>query len=896
MNDDGRPRVFVRTPDDKSVLEPRDSSDEKRAARIEVDSTDLVYGSNTSGGRKMQLRAFFLLRHQAGSWNTWVCQDLDAILTAWESRPSTATTTGILHFGFRCPATEDLEAIASRFLGDLLLTDSAKHGLPEGLTSTTGVVGSVQNLSLHRIAGGWHAPSFTPDTDRPSSADVKTRPPVAFDDQWLVDITQTHPTLRQALQNFAIHDDRSYFSREFSLDHNTRKILGLFRAKALGSSVAPDPCKLAKAAPPWLMELPLNDLDLSVRAANVFLHMNLNTVQELAALTKDELMNRRNFGHTTCKVITGALMKAIENGPPQKSREHSRISEHDDRDTGRHTTSFRTSSTLVSEIWQTFQLLPIRDAEILARRVGFMAQVQTLAQIGHAFELSRERVRQICVKAMNEITQQSSWYEQLGTRISKLQDQTIQPLSLDLMESIDPWFEGCAEHSALLSEFLKQAKNISIRIIQINGTTYFAKISQSDWDNVVRNAHKMMHSLVAKKSVTKEDCQSRIAAILPSTGREFTHLLWANISDYCHFSKGSDKHMNHQILHGFGDNVEVYVRKILELSEQPIHVREITNKVTELSGREANLSTVHNIAYQCGLLFGSGTYGTGRHFPFTQEEVGLICELTDNIVTNALPKRRWHTAEILDELLECDDLGDLQLNKYLLNIALNSCSSLAHIKRMFWAVIDSEEKDSEGVSYENRIIAILRESGCPLSTIDIKARLRETAGVNEFFQIVPTRELIRVGYSTWGLNDRDVPVPFSDQQDLMNQLAFALEERQSALHISEVTSVITSRAFPAEGLFSLAALDDRFNTSTGRYVYLKEWGNPRRETVRTAVTAEFRGVDQMTIRELLVAVEKRLGRSIRLESLHSALHALDARYQRSTGTWSFPKDDDDCEF
>ena len=844
----------------------------------------------------MQLRAFFLLRHQAGSWNTWVCQDLDAILTTWESRPSTATTTGILHFGFRCPATEDLEAIASRFLGDLLLTDSAKHGLPEGLASTTGVVGSVENLSLHRIAGGWHAPSLAPSTDRPPSAEVKTSPPVAFDTQWLVDATRTHPNLGQALQDAAIHDDRSYFSREFSLDHDTRKMLGLFRAKALGSSVPPDPCKLAKAAPPWLMDLPLNHLDIPARSANVLLAMNLHTVQGLAARTKEELMNRRIFGHTTCKVITTALMTAIENGPPQKSRNKSSTSDHDGRDIGGHTISSHTSSTLVSEIWRTFQLLPVRDAEILARRVGFMAQAQTFVQIGYAFSLSRERIRRICAKAMNEITQQSNWYEQFGTRISKLQEQTTQPLSLDLTESIDPWFKACGDHSALLNEFLKQAKHVSIRIIKINGTTYFAKISQSDWDKAVSNAHRLMRSLAAKQSITKEECQDRIAAILPINGREFAHLLWANVSDYCHFSKGSSKHLNHHILDGFGETLEVFVRKVLELSEQPIHIREISKRVTELSGLEANVSSVRNIANQCGLLFGIGTYGTKRHFPLTQEEVGLICEITDNVVANSFPKHRWHAAEILAELLERDDLGGLQLNKYILNIALTSCSSLAHIKRMFWAVIDSEEKDFEGVSYENQMITILRESGCPLSTTDVKARLREIAGVNEHFQILPTRKLIRVGNNTWGLNDRDVPVPFSDQQDLMDQLVIALDARQSALHISEVTSVIDSRAFPAEGLFSLAALDDRLTTSRGSYVYLKEWGNSRRETIRAAVTAEFRDVPQMTIRELLVGVEKRLGRSIKLDTLYSTIQSLGAQYQKSTGKWSFPKDDDDCEF
>ncbi len=813
------------------------------------------------------------------------------MLTAWGSRPNTDTTTGILHFGFECPATDDIESTAARFPGDLLLTESAKHGLPESLASTTGVVGKVGNLSLHRIVGGWHAASARPSHDQLPVATAETRPPVAFDRQWLDDAIRAHPTIRQTLVDASIYDDLSYYSRESTLDHNARILLGQFRAEALGSSVVADPCKLAKAAPPWLIEMPLDALSFSVRARNIFSYMNLNTVRDLAGLTRDDLFNQRNFGITTCKVVTQALRIAIKDGPPRNSKAKSRPSIDDVQDDDMHTLPNETRPTLVSEVWSCLQQLPVQEATILARRIGFMAEIQTLAQLGQTFQVTRERIRQICVKAIDKITHESDWYNRLCTKISEMKVDTIRPLDLALTESLDPWFDRCSENSAMISGIINQMKNPSIRLIQIDKMAYFANISQDDWDNAVKKSHRMMHSLATNHNATKEVCQTRISTILPDAGREFNALLWAGISDLCHFTEGPNRDNNDRILHRFGDNAETYVRTVLQSSEQPIHIREIARRVTELSGRKANVATIHNIANQCGLLFERGTYGANHHFPLSNVQVERICELAEDIVADSPSKTRWHTIEILEELLEIDGFESFNINKYLLNIALRSCSSLKHVKRMYWRLSDSERIDSKSVSDENRIIAILRESGCPLATIDIKAKLRETSGVNEYFQILPTHNLIQVGRSMWGLNDRDVPVPLSEQRDLLNQLAQALEKKQSGLHISEVTAAVDSRGFPAEGLFSLAMLDDRFNTAIGRYVYLVSWGEPRRQSLQEAVESVLKSKQPMAIREFLSAVEERLDRSIMIESLRSTLRALDARYDKSTGTWSYPEFD-----
>ena len=823
-----------------------------------------------------------MFRHRAGSWNTWLCQDLDAVQGAWESRPNAETTTGILHLGFECPDTSDLEAIASRFPGDLLLTDSAKHGLPEELASSSCAIGMAANRSIHRIVGGWYSLASSPGQQR-SRPPADLMPPFAFDRQWLADAIQSHPSHARVLRNAGIYDDASYYLRESHLNRDTRRTLGVFRANALGTSTVIDPCKLARAAPPWLMERDLNSLDMSVRATNIFSAMHLDTVRSLAEIKREDLFNQRNFGDTTCKVVADAILTAIKGGPLEDSETNSDNSNYRDPNQGSQSAQSTLSSTLVSALWTSFQSLPLKEAEILSRRVGFMAQIQTLAEIGSNYQLSRERVRQISAKAMKNIIQQSKWPEQIDTRVSQLQEQLTRPVDLETAESLDPWFERCTEYSNIINEFLKHAKGVSIRIIQIKDTAYFARISQQVWEELVEQSHQLICTLVNKKYASKEECKSRISALLPEISREFSECLWASISDYCHFS---NEPFGHPTLCSFGDHTETYVLRVLEASEHPIHFREIARRVTELSGREANVATVQNVCHQCGLLFGSGTYGAERHFPLTENQVKSIHQLTEDIMTSAPPKRRWHTTEILDELLEIHGLEYWKIDKYLLNIALKCCSSLSQTGKMFWSLSDSESANNE-----DTVIGILRETGYALSIADIRAKLREITGVGKYFQLFPSHKLIQVGRSIWGLNDRDVPVPISKQPDLMNRLATALQVRQSALHISEVTTAIGSEGFPAEGLFSLATLDDRFKTASGQYVYLTEWGEPRRETLRLAIAGVLDGVNQMTIRELLAAVESRLERPIKLDNLRSALPSAGALYDKSTGTWSCAKPD-----
>src|SRR5690606_23901169 len=132
-----------------------------------------------------------------------------------------------------------------------------------------------------------------------------------------------------------------------------------------------------------------------------------------------------------------------------------------------------------------------------------------------------------------------------------------------------------------------------------------------------------------------------------------------------------------------------------------------------------------------------------------------------------------------------------------------------------------------------------QEAGAPLSTDDVRKRVMESRGVDKLFQIFPVDPVIRIAPGVWGLNDRDLPIKRPEQGRFLDALVDLLRERRAGLHYTELerSAALKSWGLSVTAFFSLATLDPRLRVSTGRYLYLHEWGGPRRESLGQAVRA-----------------------------------------------------------
>jgi hypothetical protein len=92
----------------------------------------------------------------------------------------------------------------------------------------------------------------------------------------------------------------------------------------------------------------------------------------------------------------------------------------------------------------------------------------------------------------------------------------------------------------------------------------------------------------------------------------------------------------------------------------------------------------------------------------------------------------------------------------------------------------------------------------------------------------------------------------------------------------------------AQSLFSLACGDARLKVNSGQYLYLGEWGGPRRESMSEAVAAVLTpSAPPLALEDILLQVEKRMRRICDRRSLINCLRALEIDMDPSTEKWSF---------
>ena len=211
---------------------------------------------------------------------------------------------------------------------------------------------------------------------------------------------------------------------------------------------------------------------------------------------------------------------------------------------------------------------------------------------------------------------------------------------------------------------------------------------------------------------------------------------------------------------------------------------------------------------------------------------------------------------------------------------------LRSLKKMTWVAVGADTEDQSRIDIHQAVVAIVQAAGRPLSTGEIKERLTAVRGVNEFFQIIPIDPLIRLQPGQWGINDRDIRLSRYEQRELVERLADILDEKQSGIHASELPSVLPFQDCAPDAFLSIASQDSRFKIAQGRYVYLAEWGNPRRETIAYAVSSILENAaGPLTLEEIAGLVKSRIGRKIEKLVISGALQALEAEFDDATGKW-----------
>ncbi|OFX00506.1 MAG: hypothetical protein A3E78_09700 [Alphaproteobacteria bacterium RIFCSPHIGHO2_12_FULL_63_12] len=801
------------------------------------------------------IRAYLLLRSHIGDWSVVVCRDWEAVMAAW----SAARQTAILHVGFDRPPTPAFELVAATRPGRFLVTAAAKFGLPAGFETSDKPIGHVEGIPVYLGSKGW---GYTLSAGELISSNGQNTASHHAPSGWVEEFLQLQPALAEALAQADIYDEESYQTHESALPAECRHCLGSFRFRSLVKGNDDDPCAMATAAPPWIWEISLNDLSMPVRALNAFTHVGIKTIADLAATTSSDLMRIPNFGRKSLKEVAGALVAAVEAGPSNATSMMARAG----------------ANTLLAEVRSALATLDDRAADVLMRRMGLGCTPETLQTIADAYNLTRERIRQIEVRAVQRLIKECYWDDLLEVKLDALLKNRHFPLPLLGIEAVDAWFGGVASLPNAVRYILDNFCNGRVALVRILGVEYLGFLTEDEWKRALREARRAL-SMGSVDAWTREHCRATVMTLIPERAAEFRELLWEQAAVLCHFSEGSD---SDAILLSYGRGAEQVVEAVLHDADAPLHYTEIARRVGERGSREIDIRRVHNAAAEVGILLGPGTYGVEKHLAVSEDVAEAIRDEAERLMGAGLNGRQWHTAEIRLSLLGSGTIDD-SVNKYVIDYLLRDVAGLRRLGRMTWAAASMED-DVARIDIRQAIIRILEDSGRPLSASMIRQRLVALRGVNAPVQIPSVDPIIRLGRGIWGLNDRDIPLKRARQPAFLAALIDLLRAAARGLHVSEIEDL--GQGLPAAAAVSIATQDVRFSLDDAQFLYLSEWSDARRETLLqvTGRIAKSR-TEGWLLSEIQQEVSAQQNRPVSIDEMACALKTLSAAYDQAKGLW-----------
>ena len=115
-------------------------------------------------------------------------------------------------------------------------------------------------------------------------------------------------------------------------------------------------------------------------------------------------------------------------------------------------------------------------------------------------------------------------------------------------------------------------------------------------------------------------------------------------------------------------------------------------------------------------------------------------------------------------------------------------------------------------------------------------------------------------------------------------------------HISEIFSCLEGVFEPVLRLndpvqiFAVALRSELMRKSYGDYLFLSEWGNPRRLNSSEAVIEVLKQADSSGLKatEIVNLASILLGRPVRRDSIHSSLYDAGAKFNVMTKRWTLP--------
>lgn len=646
-----------------------------------------------------------------------------------------------------------------------------------------------------------------------------------------------------------------------------------------------DPKGIINSTPTWLQSVLLEDLFLQERTYNSLHTEGHTTVGHIKCHTNLMLLGIKNFGKGSLNDLVEQLKFAIVCGPKDTNVIPIRLN-----------SQFRDYDSLFNVIKAAISSLEPEDEKVIRGRLGVDTAPMTLDVIGKKMDITRARVGQREEKSMILLGRDPVWKDILEVKLVAIIDNREKPLSFKSLDIYDPWFNNIDQMFEPFKYLLKHEfiLNECFSILKINDQLVVSRLSQEQWGLKVKHAMALL-----KEGVNKEwslsEAKGRVTDLLIRKGRELREELWNAVKSFAIFAIPANE--NNQVLVAYGDSNEALVNSILIVSERPLHFSEIQQLISDRFGRDISKRQAHTSAGRIALLYGRGTYGLLKHCPLTFEEREEIKQETLDTICNGNDGQQWATDDLVAMLIERGMAFGGLLNSYTFNISLIDTNEVHYLGRNVYAAAGNSVKR---IDIRQAVTTLLKTAGNPMTTNEIEDILQKDRGINRSFQIYPNNSIISLGKRLWGLVERDLPINDNEQAQLIDIIEQLLRDKESGIHLSEIVEYLKDKFTPISSvldpliIFAIAQRSVLINKSKSDYLFLSEWGNPRRKS-RAEVIFEIldeAGDIGLTLTEIIKSASIILGREITKDIIHSYVYAAGAVFNQSQNRWILTKNDD----